>query len=409
MAVDPLALPKRRELVRAGPAAAVAYLAMPAADGQAMLQQVLALDDIHRVAGWRVWLVLHGEHQLALRLSAFWHDHFATSDRKLQNPRAMALQQATFDRLGGGVFDELLAAMCRDPALLRWLDNDVNTKTQPNENFARELFELFTLGRGAYSEADIRAAARAFTGWHVLDGKFHFAAHLHDAGDKQLFGQRGRFTGDDVVALTVVRRESAEFLAAKWLRWFVHPEPEPAEIDALAAAYEGCGRRVSTTILTLLQSRLFFSPRAYRSKVKGPADFVLGTVRALGGRAAPMQMASTMASLGESWLEPPSVEGWHRERAWLSPAAWLLRSNFIADLLAGRRYGLQPAPRTLMPDPPRPVDLAKAAGLWLLDAVPVRATLEQLTATAAAHGSDTEAATAAVLHAAACLPEYQLL
>ncbi len=402
-------LAKRRELQRAGPLAAVAQLAAPGPDGAAMLQQLLTFDDIQRVRAWRVWLVLHGEHQLQLRLSAFWHDHFATSDRKLLDPRSMALQQATFDRLGSGVFDELLAAMCRDPALLRWLDNDVNTKANPNENFARELFELFTLGRGNYSEADIRAAARAFTGWHVRDGRFHFAAHLHDAGDKELFSARGPLTGDDVIARTVVRRESAEFLAAKWLRWFVHPEPERAEVDALAAAYEQGGRDVGAAIRQLLQSRLFFSPRAYRSKVKGPAEFVLGTVRSLGGRAKPAQLAATMGALGESWLEPPSVEGWHRERAWLSPAAWLLRSNFVADLLAGRGQQLAPAPRTLMPDSKKPVDLAKAAFLLLLDAVPARAVLDPVAAVAAAHGADADAAAAAVLHAVACLPEYQLL
>lgn len=402
-------LPTRRELVRAGPLAAVAHLATPVAEAPTSLQQLLAFDDIQRVRAHRVWLVLHGPQQLQLRLSAFWHDHFATSDKKLQDPRAMALQQATFDRFGGGAFDELLAAMCRDPALLRWLDNDVNTKRQPNENFARELFELFTLGRGAYSEADIAAAARAFTGWHVRDGRFHFAAHLHDEGDKQLFGERGPFGGDEVIARTVVRRESAEFLAAKWLRWFVHPEPSREEVDALAAAYIANGRHVGATIQQLLRSQVFFSPRAYRSKVKGPADFVLGTVRSLGGRAKPVRLAATMVSLGEAWLEPPSVEGWHRERAWLSPAAWLLRSNFVADLLADRGYGLQPAPRTLMPQSKRPVDLAKAACLLLLDAVPARATLESLTAVAAAQGDDVDAAAAAVLHAVACLPEYQLL
>src|SRR5690606_29270396 len=142
----------------------------------------------------------------------------------------MALQLATFDRLGLGRFDELLRSMCRDPALLRWLDNDVNTARRPNENFARELFELFTLGRGNYEERDVREAARCFTGWHVRDGRFCAKRRLHDGGEKQLFGASGAFDGDDVVRLVVPRDESARFLARRWLRWFVHPEPDDADV-----------------------------------------------------------------------------------------------------------------------------------------------------------------------------------
>ena len=298
--------------------------------------------------------------------------------------------------------------MCRDAALLRWLDNDVNTKSKPNENFARELFELFTLGRGHYSEADIREAARCFTGWHVHDGAFHFVPYLHDIGDKVVFGVRGNLDGDDVVAATVTRRESAEFLATRWLRFFVHPEPERTEIDALAAAYERAGRDVHATLATLLRSRLFFSPRAYRSKVKSPADFVLGLVRALGTRGAATELAAAMAQLGEAWLEPPSVEGWHGERAWLSPASWLLRSNCAAELVAGRLGKLTPAPSSLFEHCRQPADFAREACLLLLDGVITEADRTRLGEVAAVHGKDVEAAAVAVLHAATCLPEFQL-
>ncbi len=405
-------LPRRRRAVRAGVAATVARLApaaaAPAPDEQ-LLQDAIAFGDLARVRAFRVWLALHDEHALAQRLSYFWHGHFATGNQKLDDPRAMALQQATFDRLGLAPFPQLLAAMCRDPALLRWLDNDVSTRSKPNENFARELFELFTLGRGHYTEADVREAARCFTGWHVRDGEFCVQRWLHDDGDKLLFGERGRFDGDDVVARTVARRESAEFLAAKWLRFFVHPEPEAAEVDALADVYERCGRDVGTTVATLLQSRLFFSPRAYRAKVKSPADFVIGTVRLLGARAAPTELAAAMASLGEAWLEPPTVAGWHGERAWLSPASWLLRSNFVADLLAGRTGRLDPPPRARLGSARSPAAVATTAAALLLDGVIAPADHERLAAVARAHGDDDGALAAAVLHAAACLPEYQLL
>ena len=403
-------LPLRRELERAGVAGALARIAgdgQPAVDEQ-LLQDTIAFGDIARVRAFRVWLALQAEQPLALRVSLFWHGHFATGNQKLNDPRAMALQLATFDRLGLQRFDDLLLAMCKDPALLRWLDNDVSTAASPNENFARELLELFALGRGHYTEQDVRAVARCFTGWHVRDGGFFFHKRLHDDGEKTVFGTSGRLDGGDVVALTVARRESAEFLADRWLRFFVHPEPEAAEVTALASVYERSGRSVRTTLLTLLASRLFFSPRALRSKVKRPADFVLGLVRALGARAAPTELAATMATLGETWCEPPSVEGWHGERAWLSPASWLLRSNFVADLLGGRAGKLAPGADSLFGSARRPADYARIAGLVLLDGAVTKADAERLADVAAAHAGDPVAAARAVLHAATCLPEYQL-
>jgi uncharacterized protein (DUF1800 family) len=344
------ALGQRRELAAAGVAAAVERIAGSAAPAPATepegLREAIAFGDIARVRAHRVWLALHAEPSLPQRASYFWHCHFATSNQKLLDPRAMALQLATFDRLGLARFDELLAKMARDPALLRWLDNDKNTNRAPNENFARELFELFTLGRGHYTEVDVRAAARCFTGWHVRDGAFRFQAHAHDDGDKELFGRTGRFGGDDVLAAVVARTESAEFLADRWLRFFVHPEPERAEIAALAAVYERSQRSVHATLTTLLRSRLFFSPRALRAKVKSPADFVLGTVRALGARAAPTELAAAMAGLGEAWCEPPSVEGWHGERAWLSTTTVRpLRRAAAARWRCQRRRTRQPRRR----------------------------------------------------------------
>jgi uncharacterized protein (DUF1800 family) len=401
----------RRELAAAGVDAAIAWVApRPAGPDPAaeLLDQAIALGDLARIRAFRVWLALQSAQPLQQRLSCFWHGHFATSNQKVADPRAMALQLATFDRLGLGRFDELLAAMGRDPALLRWLDNDVNTRAQPNENFARELFELFTLGRGSYSEADVRAAARCFTGWHVRDGRFRFEARLHDAREKRLFGEAGSFGGEWVLDKVVQRPEHASFLAHKWLGYFVHPEPEPDEVAALAAVYERTGRHVGETITALLRSRLFFSARAFRSKVKSPADFVIGTVRLLGGRAVPTVLAATMAALGEAWLEPPSVEGWHGGRSWLSPATWLLRANFVADLLAGRRGRFSPRPGTLCRGLRRPEEKAKAAVRMLLDGEVAPGVEAELAAVAAAH-ADEDQSVAAVLHATACLPEYQLL
>ncbi|MCR9243654.1 MAG: DUF1800 domain-containing protein [bacterium] len=401
----------RKRLVRGGLDAALAFVAprtAAVAPADERLEDVVAFGKIERLRAFRAWLLLESAHPLRERLSYFWHGHFATSNQKVQDPRAMAHQLATFDRLGVGRFDELVRAICRDPAMLRWLDNDVNTKRQPNENFARELFELFTLGRGHYTEVDIREAARAFSGWHVRDGRFRLLGHLHDGGSKTVFGTTGKLGGDDIVRLCVERAESARFLARKWLRFFVHPDPEPGEVEALATVYRREGRDVGATLLTLFRSRLFFSAPAYRSKIKSPAEFVIGTVRLLGGRGKPAHLARVMGSLGEVLCEPPSVEGWHGERAWLSPASWLLRSNFVADLLAGRRGGLSVDPRKLFGRLERPEHRVRAATNMLLDGEIDAAARGRLVELASAQSGSDHRAACELLHAVACLPEFQL-
>jgi uncharacterized protein (DUF1800 family) len=402
----------RERLVREGIDAALQLVApedRSDSPADALLRDVVALAEIERVRAWRVWRCLQDEHPLRERMSLFWHHHFATSNRKLQDPRAMALQQATFDALGLGGFDELLVAVCRDPAMLRWLDNDTNVARKPNENFARELFELFTLGRGNYTEQDIREAARAFTGCHVRDGQFHFAGWLHDAGTKQLFGSSGTFSGEDVARLCAGRAESAAFLARKWLCWFVHPEPQPDEVAALARCYREQERHVGRTLRVLLRSELFFSSRAFRSKVKSPADFVIGLVRGLNCRAAPTELARAMGRMGELWLEPPSVEGWQGERAWLNTATWLQRANFAAELLGGRLGKLQPRPADLLVDLQSPQARADAALDLLLDGEVSAGSRERLLVFARGPAAQGEGGAAALLHAATALPEYQLL
>lgn len=405
-------LRQRRELVRTGVDAAVQSLfpqpGQPAVDA-AQLDAVVSLGDIDRVRSWRVLLALESASPLRARMAAFWHDHFATSNRKVLDPRAMALQQALFDEKGLGTFDDLLLGVAQDPAMLRWLDNDVNVAGKPNENFARELFELFALGRGAYTEADIREAARAFTGWHVRDGRFFFARRLHDDGAKTLFGQSGAFGGEQVIRITVEREESARHVARCLLQCFVHPDPTDEEVAALAGCYRSKQRHVGDTLGVLLRSQLFFSARAYRSRIRAPSDWVIGIVRSLGATAAPTDLARAMGQLGELWLEPPSVEGWPRERQWLSEATWLLRTNLAADLLAGRRGKMAPEAGALFGNLTRPADRAKAALLMVVDGDASAEGTQALVRLAAGPGATGPQGAAALLHAACCLPEAQLL
>ncbi len=345
-------LEQRTRLVEDGFSAAIGSIhhsaTAEAAATVAELNTVLALTDIDRVRAWRFMELSEGaegrlnlDNALRLRMSYFWHHHFATSNVKIQDPAAMARQLALFDRLGLGSFDALLLAVAQDAAMLRWLDNDRNRVGEPNENFARELFELFTLGRGNdYDEADVVDAARAFTGWHVRRGKFFFDKSQHDGKRKTVLGVSGNLRGEDVIAQVAAHPSCARFIAGSLLAFFVHPNPTESEIDAAAAEFTAQERHIGRTVASLLQSQLFFSERAYRSRIKSPTEFVVGLVRAMGSRASSPELARAAAKMGETLLEPPSVEGWRGGRAWLNPATWLARSNYAAACFEGRMAGL---------------------------------------------------------------------
>ncbi len=354
---------------------------------------------------YRIWRMLAGRHRLQERMSHLLHDWFATSLVKVGQLGAMSRQLRLFDQLGLGRFDELLLALCQDPAMIRWLDNDSNVAGRPNENLARELFELFALGRGqGYTEHDIQEAARALTGWTVKDQRFRVEHRRHDDGTKQILGARGAFDGEDLVRITAERPESARFVARKLLAFFVHPEPADDEIEALAARYRAFGRDLGATLRVLLTSRLFFSERAYRSRIKDPVDLVVGTVRNLGATASPMDLGSEALGMGLGIGEPPSVEGWAQERAWLTSATWLRRANFAGRLAQGA-FHCDPAPRAVL-DGGTPTERAEHAVALLLDSrigEPSRARLDAFLRTPAAHDD------AALLHAVMLLPEAQLL
>ena len=203
-------LAERRRLAQMGPEKSVAsvFTAGSSDPVDHVLDDVLAFGGLEKVRGYRVWRMLSGKHRLRERMSLFWHDHFATSNQKVKNVRMMARQLAMFDRLGLGKFDDLLLAVSRDPAMIRWLDNETNVRGKPNENYARELFELFALGEGNYTEKDVQQAARAFTGWHLRDEKFKFRLFHHDIHEKEVFGRKGKFKGQDIVAMTVAHHTS---------------------------------------------------------------------------------------------------------------------------------------------------------------------------------------------------------
>ena len=402
----------RQKMVRRGPRWAVDQVTSPGAgerEEASMLEDVVALNDPAKLRAYRVWRALHGRHRLREQMSLFWHGHFATSIDKVQSSRLMARHLALFDDLGLGRFDDLVLEVSRDPAMVRWLDSETSVVGSPNENYARELFELFALGRGNYTERDIQGAARAFTGWHLRGESFRFVPHQHDAGEKEVFGRRGNFGGEDVVAMTVRRAESARFVASRLLAFFVHPEPGEAEIEALATVYLHSDRHVGRTLDILLRSRLFFSPRAYRSRIKSPVDYGVGMVRCCGARVSPVMLAEGIGRLGQVLLAPPSVEGWHGERSWITSATWILRANLASEVFAsGKEFRFEPEPGEFFEAAASGRERADLAITLLLDGDVSQTGRDSMRALAASRAGRGPGGNAALLHAVQSLPEAHL-
>lgn len=301
-------------------------------------------DDLSALRSWWLLRMAATANPLRARLAVFWHNHFATSNAKVRSTALMAAQLETVERFALGRFGDLLAAIARDPAMIIWLDGDQNAKGRPNENFAREMFELFTLGVSHYREQDIREAARAFSGWHQRGGRFHFARGEHDQGEKCIFGVRGRLGGDDVMRITLSQPACAAFLAAKLLREFVCPQPPPALIDALAARLRETDYDIAATLRALFSSAAFFDPRWRRSRIKSPVEYAIGIVRSLELRAPGPALASAVSEMGQRLFEPPSVKGWDGHRTWINDATMLVRLNAAARATRGAgEFGLQPA------------------------------------------------------------------
>jgi uncharacterized protein (DUF1800 family) len=278
-------------------------------------------------------------HPLRERMTLFWHNHFATSQSKVQNAGLMQRQNDLFRAHALGDFKALLAAVGKDPAMLIWLDSTANRKAHPNENYAREVMELFTLGRGRYGENDVREAARAFTGWFVVRDRFQEVAAQHDAGSKTVLGRTGKLDGDDIPGVLLDQPACAEFLCGKLLRAFVTETdaPPPALVAPLAEAFRKSGYDIRVPVAMILRSNLFYDPAVVRRRVKSPVEHAVGTIRALEVVKPTVQadaLANACAQMGQSLYAPPSVAGWDGGPAWANSTTMLARTNFALALLS---------------------------------------------------------------------------
>jgi uncharacterized protein (DUF1800 family) len=246
-----------------------------------------------------------------------------------------------------GKFEPFLQAMSKDPAMLAWLDSNSNIKGRPNENYARELMELFSLGVGNYTEKDIREAARAFTGWGTNGDDYEFNPYFHDNGIKTVLGQTGNFNGDDIVRIVLKRPVAARFLVRKLYRDFVSEQQVPPDslIEPLADSFRKSDYDIAQLMRTMLSSRHFFSDYAFRQRIKSPVEYVLGSVRAVypdhkkgdpnRGDLPPRLLVSRIDAMGQPLFAPPNVKGWRGGEAWLTTSTMLARQNFAQSVAMG--------------------------------------------------------------------------
>jgi uncharacterized protein (DUF1800 family) len=278
------------------------------------------------------------------RMTLFWHNHFATGVAKVRRPALMQKQNALIRQHALGKFRPFLLEMSRDPAMLVWLDSNSNVKGKANENYAREVMELFSLGVGNYSEKDVQEAARAFTGWHTAGGDFVFNERQHDSGDKNVLGQKGKWDGGDVVRIVLEQPAAGRFLARKLYRHFISESEAPSDalLEPLTEQLRKTEYDIGAAVRTILRSNLFFSPQAYRQRVKSPIEFVVGLVRSLGGtETAPTVLATMLDGMGQALYSPPNVKGWDGGKAWLNSATLLARHNAAWSIVGGENNQFQ--------------------------------------------------------------------
>jgi Protein of unknown function (DUF1800) len=303
---------------------------------------------------WMYYLV-NTKRPLQEKMALFWHHVFATGNSKVDNYDQLLHQIHMFREHGMGNYGELLLEVAKNPTMIFWLDNNQNHGTAVNENWGRELLELFSLGVGNYTEKDVREASRAFTGWTFetkiprapygrFPWKFEYLPEDHDDGEKEFLGHKGRFNGEDIIKIVLQQPACARFICRHLYNFFVADEPQvpawpiepprdPQAIDTLAGALRDSNYDIRSVLRVLFTSDFFKNARFQH--MKSPAEVVVGTLRLVGGHEIPKpgygELSMNTAYMGQDLLNPPSVEGWHTGREWINSGSLMARINFVAE------------------------------------------------------------------------------
>ena len=308
--------------------------------------------ETQRLGLWWANRMLTTNRPLEEKLTLFWHGHFATGENKVRDYRMMLRQNEMFRAQAAGNLRGLLVGILKDPGMLVYLDNGENIKKHPNENFGRELLELFSMGVGNYTEQDVREAARAFTGWTNDVLEFKFDADQHDSGEKTFLGQTGPFNGEDIIDIILEQPVTAEFVSAKLYRYFVREEvstpvrARPRPHVPRQRLSDQTAVEADLPLQGLLQPHLSFA-----TQIKSPVQLVVSTYKKLGLREVPTipDFGRMTAGLGQSLFNPPNVAGWAGGRTWITPSTLLQRGNLFRDVLFPNVKGFRPPDRSMSP------------------------------------------------------------
>jgi uncharacterized protein (DUF1800 family) len=333
------------------------------------------------LAAWWLNRMATSPAPLQEKLVLFWHGHFTSAFGDVQDAIAMFDQNRLFRRHAAGNFARLLDGVARDPAMLRYLNNDANRKGHPNENWARELMELFTMGIGHYTEPDVKESARAWTGWTLRDYRpgdgrrtFEFKPAIHDFDRKTFLGQTGPWDGGDILRIILGQDATPRFIAGKLAAFFVSPSPDAGLVDAMARRLRAGNYELAPVLKALFRSQGFYRRDAMLAQVKGPVEFAVGAVRHLGIQSPDwVRVYQAAGAMGQRLFFPPTVAGWRGGKAWINAGTVFARTDLTGGLIAGR---LGPYDETAFPTldaavsrllarplpPHRRVTLGQAAG-----------------------------------------------
>ena len=305
--------------------------------------------ETQRLGLWWANRMLVSERPLEEKLTLFWHGHFATGENKVRDYRMMLQQHLMFRAHASGNFRDLLVGLLKDPAMLVYLDNGENIRSHPNENFGRELLELFTMGVGNYSERDVREAARSFTGWTNDVLRFKFDQNQHDPGVKTFLGRTGPLDGEDVIDTILAQPVTAEFVSAKLYRFFVRDDISPAVRTELGRTLRDSKYQIKPLLRRIFLSRDFYSAPSTGTQIKSPVPLVVSTYKKMGLREIPTvpDFGQMTASLGQSLFDPPNVAGWAGGRTWITPATLLQRGNLFRGVLFPDLKNFRPPDRSM--------------------------------------------------------------
>ena len=289
--------------------------------------------ETRRVSNWWANRMLLTKRPLEEKMALFWHGHFATNEEKVRDYRKLLNQNQVFREHGTANFKQLLIEVSQDPAMLSFLDAGVNIKGSPNENFAREIMELFTMGVGHYTEEDIREAARAFTGWNYVDLQFVVNADEHDSSDKKFFGNTGNWDGLDIIDMILEKPVTAEYISGKLYKFFVRDNVDPKIRKELGAVLQRYGYDIKPLLEKIFLSKDFYSPTSMGTHIKSPVELVISTYKKLELDVIPgvPDFYDTTESLGQILMFPPTVAGWAGGQSWVTPGLLLARGNFVYD------------------------------------------------------------------------------